>query len=80
VVSPTIYRENGFRYFFFSREEKRKHVHIISANGEAKFWLEPKLELAKSCYYRQKDLKEIEYVIREHYNEFINEWNRHFNC
>ena len=44
---PTIHREGGYRSFFFSREETRPHVHIYSADGEAKYRLEPKLELAK---------------------------------
>ena len=77
-MSPTVYRENGFRYFFFSKEEERKHIDIISANGEAKFWLKPKIELAKNYSYFLKELKEIKKVIKENYNEFINEWNRHF--
>lgn len=77
-MSPTVYRNNGFRYFFFSMEEERKHIHIISANGEAKFWLEPEVELAKSFSYTQKDLKQIEHVIKEHSDEFIDAWNRHF--
>ncbi len=54
-MSPTVYRENGFRYFFFSKEEERKHIHIISANGEAKFWLKPKIELAKNYSYSLKN-------------------------
>ncbi len=77
-MSPTIHRENGYRYFFFSREEERKHIHIISGSGEAKFWLEPKIELSKNYSYSNKDLKEIEKVIKENYNEFINEWDKHF--
>ena len=44
IMSPTIFRKNGIRYFFFSREETRRHVHILSADGEAKFWMEPKIE------------------------------------
>jgi diadenosine tetraphosphate (Ap4A) HIT family hydrolase len=77
-MSPTIYRENGYRYFFFSLEEERRHIHVISGDGEAKFWLEPEIELAKSFSYSQKDLKEIEKVIKGHYNEFVDAWNEHF--
>ena len=33
---------------FFSREERRIHVHVHSANGEAKFWLEPDIEMAQN--------------------------------
>jgi len=47
-VSPTIFRAGGLRFFFFSREEKRPHVHAIGADGEAKFWLEPIIELARN--------------------------------
>jgi len=45
-VSPTILRHKNYRFFSFSREEERMHVHISSADGEAKFWLEPVVALA----------------------------------
>jgi Domain of unknown function (DUF4160) len=44
-VSPTIFRAGGLRFFFFSREEDRLHVHAIGPDGEAKFWLEPEIAL-----------------------------------
>ena len=40
-MSPTVFREGPFRFFFFSREEQRLHIHVQSADGEAKFWVEP---------------------------------------
>lgn len=46
-MSPTVFKEDGFRFFFFSSEEERMHVHVISGDGEAKFWLDPEIELAK---------------------------------
>lgn len=47
-MSPTVFRKLGLRFFFFSREEPRMHVHVQSANGDAKFWLEPGIELAEN--------------------------------
>jgi hypothetical protein len=47
-MSPTVFKEAGYRFFFFSREEIRMHVHIVSEDGEAKFWLQPEIELAKN--------------------------------
>lgn len=44
-------KENGNRFFFFSREEERMHVHVISGDGEAKYWLDPKIEIAKNYHY-----------------------------
>ncbi|MEP6743714.1 MAG: DUF4160 domain-containing protein [bacterium] len=46
-LSPTVFRRRGFRFSFFSNEEPRMHVHVRSANGQAKFWLEPRIELAE---------------------------------
>ena len=34
-MSPTIYREDGFRFYFFSREEPRLHVNVQCAEGDA---------------------------------------------
>lgn len=78
-MSPTIFRKNGIRYFFFSREETRRHVHILSADGEAKVWMEPKIELVKNYKFSTKEIKEIKSVITEHLDEFIREWNKHFS-
>ena len=35
-MSPTVFREGSFR-FFFSREEERLHIHVQSPDGEAKY-------------------------------------------
>ena len=77
-MSPTIFKKGGYRFFFFSREEDRKHVHVISGDGEAKFWLEPEIELAKNYRFSRKKLKEIESLIEVHYNELIRAWEKHF--
>ena len=77
-MSPTVFRERGYRFFFFSKEEERIHVHVISGEGEAKFWLSPEIELAKNYGFGRKQLKEIESLIEVHYNELINAWRKHF--
>ncbi len=79
-MSPTVFKEKGYRFFFFSREEERMHVHVVSGNGEAKFWLVPEIELAKNYSYSRKQLKEIELLVEVHYNEIISAWKQHFNC
>ena len=33
------------------------HVHIVLGDGEAKYWLEPEIELAKNHKYSRKQLK-----------------------
>jgi hypothetical protein len=77
-MSPTIFYEKGYRFFFFSREEPRMHVHIYSADGEAKFWLEPEIELAKNYNLSRKQMVEIEKIIEEHYDEIRTAWKKWF--
>ncbi len=77
-MTPTIFNEDGYRYFFFSREESRMHVHITSGDGEAKFWLEPEIELANNYHYSRKHLKKVEQFIEDHYDEIISAWQQYF--
>jgi len=77
-MTPTIFRQKGYRFFFFSREEDRIHVHIYSADGEAKYWIEPNIELANSHGLTQKQLNDIQKIVEERKNEIKRAWNRHF--
>lgn len=78
-MSPTILREKGYRFFFFSREETRMHVHVYCEDGEAKFWLEPEIELARNYRLSRLQLKQIEEIIEEHYDQFTTSWQIHFS-
>lgn len=77
-MSPTVFREGPFRFFFFSREEPRLHVHVLSPEGEAKFWLEPSVELAVAKGVSDRSLKRIEQIILERREEIVDAWNRYF--
>jgi hypothetical protein len=46
---PTIFRQHGFRIFFYSNEgapREPAHVHIEKDDLEAKFWLQPETRVA----------------------------------
>ncbi|MGA2263929.1 MAG: DUF4160 domain-containing protein [Acidobacteriota bacterium] len=77
-VSPTIFRQKGFRFFFFSREEPRLHVHVNHAEGEAKFWLEPEIELAQNYGLSAHRLSTALDLIRRHEHEIRTAWEKHF--
>ena len=77
-MSPTVLRERGYRFFFFSREEARKHVHVISGDGEAKVWLEPEIELANNYGHSLQQVKEIEALVEDHRDELVRAWLQHF--
>ena len=77
-MSPTVFRKRGYRFFFFSREEKRMHIHVYSEDGEAKFWLDPKIELAKNHKFSKYQLNEIKGILEEYYDEIKDSWRNHF--
>jgi hypothetical protein len=77
-LSPTIFREGGFRFFFFSREESRMHVHVHCADGEAKFWLEPLIELAQNYGLNDRQIRAAEALIRKHEHDIRAAWREHF--
>lgn len=78
-MSPTIFREGGFRFYFFSREERRIHVHVQCADGEAKFWLEPIIQLAQNQGLNGQQLRVAHDLVEEHADEIRCAWARHFN-
>lgn len=77
-MTPTIFREGPYRVFFFSLEEARVHVHVQSPDGEAKFWLEPEIALAKSHGLAEHQVSQALYLVREHEQEIRDAWNKHF--
>lgn len=54
------------------------HVHVTCADGEAKFWIEPVVALAKNYGLSQKQLKEIKEIIEEKNREITKSWKEHF--
>lgn len=77
-MSPTVFREDGYRFHFFSLEESRMHVHVVSSDGTAKFWVEPKVELAMAKGFSVKELNCMETIIKERKDEIEDAWRVHF--
>lgn len=77
-MSPTVFRYKNYRFFFFSREEERVHVHVSSSEGEAKFWLEPIVSLSQNKGLSPRQLRELQKVVEGHKNEIIHAWQKHF--
>ena len=77
-MSPTVFFYKGYRFFFFSREEQRIHIHVAHPHGEAKFWLQPGLTLANHTGLSRQELAEAESVVARHLQEIIDAWCKHF--
>ena len=77
-MAPTVVRDGQFRLFFFSREEPRIHVHVSHPDGEAKFWLTPKIAVATHTGLSTRQLREAQSIVEAHLKELENAWNEHF--
>lgn len=78
-MSPTIFRAEGLRFFFFSREEARIHVHVLGADGEAKIWMEPEIQVARNYGLSRKKLKTALRLVKEREDEIREAWGEHFS-
>ena len=59
---PSIFRHDGFRFFFYSNEGDPRepvHVHVMKDGGEAKFWLSPDVTVAYSAGIDARTLRRL---------------------
>jgi len=54
------------------------HVHVHRANGEAKFWIEPNIELATNYGLTSRQLAIARELIEKNENEIRKAWESHF--
>ena len=78
ALSPTVFREGPYRFYFFSREEPRIHVHVASSDGEAKFWIEPEVALAENHGIPSHELGALQKIIQTHEQDIRIAWQIHF--
>ena len=77
-MSPTVFRWKEYRFFFFSREEERPHVHVWCPGGEAKFWLEPKVAIANNYGLSDIQVNQVRKVVEDRRDEIAKAWREHF--
>ena len=74
---PTVLREKGYRFFFFSREgQEPPHMHVDRAEDYAKFWLTP-VQLAENRGFLSRHLREIREIIEANRQMLLEKWNEH---
>ena len=76
-MSPKFRKEEGFVFKIYYNEEERMHVHVVKAENEAKFWLEPTIELAENFGFSSKEIKKITKMVETYGNEFKQQFAAH---
>ena len=77
LMSTKFRQEDGFTFKIYSNEEERKHIHVVKAGCEAKFWLEPQIELATNYGFDSKDLRKIKELVERYGNDFKQQFAAH---
>ncbi|MGB0130448.1 MAG: DUF4160 domain-containing protein [Chlorobium sp.] len=66
--------------FFLFKKKNRMPVHVHCGNGEAKFRLEPEIQLEKNYRLTPAELSEIEGIIRDRHDELGNSRQKHIKA
>jgi hypothetical protein len=76
---PTVLRIGPYRFFFYSNEgHEPPHIHVESADGEAKFWLQPP-ERARSFGLGRSDLRRVRDIVEANRELFLAKWDEYFD-
>lgn len=77
-IMPTIYRYEGFRFFFYSSDRAEPaHVHVERNNDTAKIWLSP-VRLQLSHGFSRTEINMILKIVKENHTLMIRSWNEYF--
>lgn len=75
---PTVLRQDGFRFYFYSHEPNESpHVHIDRDGASAKFWLET-IALAGNAGFSARDLNELHSLVRLNRTTLLEAWHGYF--
>lgn len=75
---PTLLREKGYRFFFFSDEHLPKHVHVEKSDKYIRIELET-LKVTDSYQMTSKEIREVVGLVEKHREIFLEGWNEYFN-
>ena len=79
-MSPVFRRESEYTFKIYSNEEERMHIHVIYEGKEAKFWLQPEVELAKNTGIPEHKLNEIRKIVERYADKFKEQFREHKVC
>ena len=77
---PNVMRIGPYRFFFWSRENNEPpHIHVKREHREAKFWIDPLVELADNLNFAGHELNRIRQLVEEHRDLLLEAWHEHFD-
>ena len=72
---PTIFEEDGYRFFFYSNEHLPVHAHVRYGGGEAAFEIGDFVELRDSQNMKLNELKKAQKLAIAHRELILEKWH-----
>jgi hypothetical protein len=77
---PKAFTEGPYRFFFWSKENiEPPHVHVKRERDEAKFWIDPVVELAQNWGFARHELNRLRRLVVARRQLLMEKWNEHFD-
>ena len=76
-MSPVFRRESEYTFKIYSNEEERMHIHVLFNGHEAKYWLEPIVELAENYGFAEHELTKIQKIVEKNGDKFKQQYQQH---
>ncbi|MDR1918211.1 MAG: DUF4160 domain-containing protein [Tannerellaceae bacterium] len=76
---PTVLILMGMRFYYWAREHEPIHVHVKKGDAEARFEIEPEIELTGNYGLKPHELALAEEIIRDNREYMIEHWKLFFN-
>lgn len=80
---PTVFREDGFRFFFYSNEGDPRepvHVHVMKGDAVAKIWLRPFVAVVEAQGMDDKTARRVCAIVLRNRIRIERAWHAHFSA
>jgi Domain of unknown function (DUF4160) len=74
---PTIFEQDGYRFFFYSNDHEPVHVHVKRGGGEAVFEITDEVALRESSGLKVKELARAQQLAEENKRLIVEKWNEY---
>jgi hypothetical protein len=74
---PTVFTQDGFRFFFYSNDHLPIHVHVRKGDGEAVFVVGQDVELRESFGFKVQELRRAEALANQRRDLILEKWHEH---
>ena len=76
---PTVFTEDGYRFFFYSNEHLPLHVHVVHGGGEAVFEVGEDVVLKETRGMSLKDLTKAQRLAKKNRKLIKEKWHVFFS-